>query len=695
MDPMDYEMESPVAIQRGIHPGFAMLEQREHEQRQFRAYQSYIATQRLNFERSNVDALPAQHYRPTNNPGTVPMSYDGGLNQSIHQNNASMNPQNPPFFQNIPGPQFSDLEAVIAAHPILTRSLHQASNFQGQRSYQSAATASTTYLNPTFFGPALVPTPTESNQMEYSQTPPPNWGMQPVATGSQYQSSTFQLESFHTQNYPGMPEFEYTANPAFHDQSIPSPGPGIPSNNVPDLDPSTAHFGTYQQTHPSTSYASVLASLETQNDMNANIAQFRDTVIPGSSNSISRSSHSDAEVAAAIDVYFRTGEFQRVMDERLLNDELADPGRPLQDFEAFLERLPRSALQRQPNRPLWTESRHRTQQRSPSGPSREMNQANQARTRNTDPLFVAHIPSAQIQRDTYPRRPPVRAFERATVKAISGLLDVPIGSLPKEDRTCSICMDPFGEVEPTGGTSETPVKLPCGHIFGYACIKTWLKEHCTCPACRRKLESEIVHSSPSYPSRERVRNTHRLSAERSIQLQPNDSPHPTNSSDRTVRVRAPRRERDSGHNTTANRYEGATSRTHNMGPSDVNYISQNDITPTVHPRIGFARSRSNAFSTRTFPSAARALYSTLNDDSEIDHPRIPTEGSMRQQLRRRDGPLPFQASTVHDRFSTGLSPTAPIRNNPPDPTRGHPRMGYNSSSNSNFQRNHSIASNTC
>ncbi|KAI9784160.1 MAG: hypothetical protein M1839_002665 [Geoglossum umbratile] len=673
MEPMDYEMETPVATQRGIHSVFA---QGAQDHRQALGYQNHTTTQRHNFERMSTDPLSTQRfYRAANNPGGASMQYEAGFAQSTLQNSTPMNPPNPLFFQNLPGPRFSDLEAVIAAYPILNRNLHQAGGFHGQRSYRpSAAAGSAVYPNPTFSTRASAPPPAELNQAEYPQASRSSWAALPVAMSNQYQPPTAQLESFHTPNYSGIPEFEYSTNHIFQELSAPLLSSSISSNITADPDPSTARFGAYQHTHSSTSYASVLASLETRNDMSANIAQFRDRVIPISNPVVGPSSHTDAEIAAAIDVYFRTGEFQRVM-ERLSNDELADPGRPLQDFEAFLERLPRSTLQPQPSRPLWTEPRYRGLERSPSGTSREMSRANPTRTRNADPHFVTHvaqIPREPTQRDTFISRRPPRAFERATVKAISGLQDVPIDSLPVEDRTCSICMDPFGEKEPINGTSETPVKLPCGHVFGYICIKTWLKEHCTCPTCRRKLESEIVHNhSPPHQVRERIRVAHRLGPERTTPPQSGDSPRLGHVPDRASRARPPRRERDSSYNTPVNRYEGTTSRTHNMGASD----ALEDINPT-HPRVGFTRPRSNIISTT--PSATRSLYSSLNDDPEVDHLHTSNEGSMRQQPRRRDAPPLFRPPPMSVRASLAANmPRRPANpSGPAGSSHGHARMGF-------------------
>jgi Ring finger domain len=661
MEPMDYEMESPVATQRGMHSLFA---QRAQDHRQALGYQNRTVTQHHNFDQMNVDPLSTQHfYRTSNFPGGVSMHYEAGFSQGTLQSNASMNPPNPLFFQNLPGPRFPDLETIITTHPIFNRSLHQTDSFHGQRPYRTpAATGPAMYPNPSFSTRTSVPPPVESNQMEYPQAPLQNWAMPPIGASNQYQPPASQLESFQIQNYSGIPELEYSANRSFHEHSIPSAGSGISPNVTPDQDLGTTRFGAYQHTQPSTSYA----NLGTRNDVNADIAQFRDRVIPGSG------SHTESEIAAAIDVYFRTGEFQRVM-EGLSNDERADPGRPQQDFEAFLERLPRSVLQRQPNRPPWTEPRHRGRERSSPETSREMNQGDQARMRATDPHFVAHvahIPGAreQILRDNFTSRRPARAFERATVKAINGLQDVPIDSLPEEDRTCNICMDPFGEMEPINGTSETPVRLPCGHVFGYICIKTWLKEHCTCPTCRRKLESEIVHShSPSHQFRERIRVAHRLGLEHTTPPESNDSQRPAHAPDRAARIRPSRRERDSSHNTTMHRYEGAMSRTHSIGPSDV----PEDISPT-HPRVGFTRSRSNAFSTGTAPSAARSLYSSLNENTEIDH-----LGSIRQQPRRRDAaPLRPPTMSVRASLAAGTPRRQVNHGGPAGPSHGHARVGF-------------------
>ena len=76
-----------------------------------------------------------------------------------------------------------------------------------------------------------------------------------------------------------------------------------------------------------------------------------------------------------------------------------------------------------------------------------------------------------------------------------------IRSLPKkpiskdeigDDGTaeCSICMD---NVEI--GTEVTT--LPCGHWFHEDCVVAWLKEHDTCPHCRKPISQGTSNSVPS------------------------------------------------------------------------------------------------------------------------------------------------------------------------------------------------------
>lgn len=74
------------------------------------------------------------------------------------------------------------------------------------------------------------------------------------------------------------------------------------------------------------------------------------------------------------------------------------------------------------------------------------------------------------------------------------------------DGTCIICREEMvargGElsqgIEPTSpvppqttasssGLNETPKKLPCGHIFHFHCLRSWLERQQSCPTCRRTV----------------------------------------------------------------------------------------------------------------------------------------------------------------------------------------------------------------
>lgn len=61
------------------------------------------------------------------------------------------------------------------------------------------------------------------------------------------------------------------------------------------------------------------------------------------------------------------------------------------------------------------------------------------------------------------------------------------------DRTCIICREEMVAVpahgagvaggEPTApdGPNTTPKKLPCGHIFHFSCLRSWLERQQSCP----------------------------------------------------------------------------------------------------------------------------------------------------------------------------------------------------------------------
>ncbi|KIJ39851.1 hypothetical protein M422DRAFT_32454 [Sphaerobolus stellatus SS14] len=63
------------------------------------------------------------------------------------------------------------------------------------------------------------------------------------------------------------------------------------------------------------------------------------------------------------------------------------------------------------------------------------------------------------------------------------------------DRTCIICREemvardpaaPAAE-RPQAGINDTPKKLPCGHVFHFHCLRSWLERQQSCPTCRRNV----------------------------------------------------------------------------------------------------------------------------------------------------------------------------------------------------------------
>lgn len=54
------------------------------------------------------------------------------------------------------------------------------------------------------------------------------------------------------------------------------------------------------------------------------------------------------------------------------------------------------------------------------------------------------------------------------------------------DRTCIICREEMalpeqGQAATQDGPNVTPKKLPCGHIFHFHCLRSWLERQQSCP----------------------------------------------------------------------------------------------------------------------------------------------------------------------------------------------------------------------
>ncbi|GLB37253.1 putative RING-H2 zinc finger domain containing protein [Lyophyllum shimeji] len=75
------------------------------------------------------------------------------------------------------------------------------------------------------------------------------------------------------------------------------------------------------------------------------------------------------------------------------------------------------------------------------------------------------------------------------------------------DRTCIICREEMvlheaGQAPASSdGPNTTPKKLPCGHIFHFHCLRSWLERQQSCPTCRRTvLDPHPQGTEPAAPA---------------------------------------------------------------------------------------------------------------------------------------------------------------------------------------------------
>jgi E3 ubiquitin-protein ligase synoviolin len=56
------------------------------------------------------------------------------------------------------------------------------------------------------------------------------------------------------------------------------------------------------------------------------------------------------------------------------------------------------------------------------------------------------------------------------------------------DRTCIVCREEMNGAGMNAPTHLVSKKLPCGHIFHFDCLRSWLEDNTTCPTCRGPVE---------------------------------------------------------------------------------------------------------------------------------------------------------------------------------------------------------------
>ncbi|KAH0827576.1 hypothetical protein J3R83DRAFT_4299 [Lanmaoa asiatica] len=78
------------------------------------------------------------------------------------------------------------------------------------------------------------------------------------------------------------------------------------------------------------------------------------------------------------------------------------------------------------------------------------------------------------------------------------------------DRTCIICREEmFYQGRPAGtqpeaqpaldGPNMSPKKLPCGHIFHFYCLRSWLERQQSCPTCRQSVLDNLPQNQQRQP----------------------------------------------------------------------------------------------------------------------------------------------------------------------------------------------------
>jgi len=65
-------------------------------------------------------------------------------------------------------------------------------------------------------------------------------------------------------------------------------------------------------------------------------------------------------------------------------------------------------------------------------------------------------------------------YRRATANMNERYPDATVEELDATDRVCIICREEM----------DSGKKLPCGHIFHFNCLRSWLERQQSCPTCR-------------------------------------------------------------------------------------------------------------------------------------------------------------------------------------------------------------------
>ena len=112
--------------------------------------------------------------------------------------------------------------------------------------------------------------------------------------------------------------------------------------------------------------------------------------------------------------------------------------------------------------------------------------------------FLLHNLTINLRSSAYPNKELslgcVLQVSSMAENFLDQLLQDPNNIRPNGD--CVICMEETGKPNRETGCVELQLRLPCSHVAGSDCLRTWLREHNSCPICRREVfptQRRVLH----------------------------------------------------------------------------------------------------------------------------------------------------------------------------------------------------------
>lgn len=80
-------------------------------------------------------------------------------------------------------------------------------------------------------------------------------------------------------------------------------------------------------------------------------------------------------------------------------------------------------------------------------------------------------------------------YRQATANMQTRYPTATFDELEATDKVCIVCREDMAvsDLDNEVPDQEVAKKLPCGHIFHFRCLKSWLERQQACPTCRRSV----------------------------------------------------------------------------------------------------------------------------------------------------------------------------------------------------------------